>query len=126
MAQSDKYTVVDNRKCVKIDFFCPYLQNCIKRTHSSNPTGKRGTSSYKKNEKVYYNLDKVKQYELYMKVINEYAAHDNININSYFVEIMDNSLHKYKNKISLPYTFSHELWTHEHSVKVYLSCSIVY
>ena len=36
-----------------------------------------------------------------MKVINEYAAHDNININSYFVEIMDNSLHKYKNRIYL-------------------------
>lgn len=126
MAQSGKYTIVNDRKCVKIDFPYAHIQEYIKRTHSSNPTGKRGTNSYKKNEKVYYTLDKVKQYELYMKIIKEYASCDNIDIEPYFVEIMDTPLEKYKHRVSLPYTYSHDFWTHDHKVKVYLDCSIVY
>jgi len=126
IAQSGKYTIVNEKKCVKIDFLSSYLQECIKRTHSSNPTGKRGTNSYKRNEKVYYTLDKVKQYELYIKIIKEYASCDNIDIKPYFVEIMDTPLEKYKHRVSLPYTYSHDFWTHDHKVKVYLDCSIVY
>ncbi|MCM1232628.1 MAG: hypothetical protein NC489_21085 [Ruminococcus flavefaciens] len=125
-AKSGEYTTTNENKYITIDYECEYIEKCIKRVASTNPTGKRGTNSYKENAKVQYTLDKTKEYELYLTTIKEIANPDNVNVSSYFTEILDTALKKYEIKTTLPLTYTHDFWVHNHKVKAYLKCSIQY
>lgn len=102
------------------------MLSCVDRQYYRNPTGEMSTSSYRANEKVSYHIDKMKQYNLYMSVIKEFATKDNINITPFFTErdVPNNR----ENIITMPYTFTHKygLGVSSHQIKTYLECSIQY
>ena len=124
-AQKGQYSTFNGYKSISIDYYCTYLMHCIHREHYYNPTGKIGTSSYRTNKKVIYSIDKMKQYNLYLDILKEFAITDNIDISPFFVEI-DPIVYQQENKINLPYTYKHEWRTASHKIKTDLKCTIKY
>lgn len=122
-AQNGKYSLTsNNKKCVSAKYECSYLRECIKKTCSSNPTGRIRTSSYRSNEKAEYKVEKSKQYNYYLDTITKFAVKDNIKIVPTFYEL--DVLSK-ETRIGMPYTYD-GLCPITHKIKVYLSCSIEY
>ncbi|WP_342759385.1 hypothetical protein [Kineothrix sedimenti] len=122
-AQNGKYSLIsNNKKCVSAKYECSYLRECIKKTCSSNPTGRIGTSNYKSNERVDYKIERYKQYNCYIDTIKNFAVKDNIKIEPSFYEL---GILSKETRISMPYTYKgYGVITHK--IKVYLSCSIEY
>lgn len=123
-AKTGQYSVTNGQRYILLAYNCPYLLNCVNRQYFRNPTGKLGTSSYKANERAYYHIDKIKQYDLYLFVIRELATQDSINIIPFFTEM--DIVHNKENKITLPYTYTHQWNVSSHKIKAYLICSIHY
>lgn len=124
-AQTGQYSTENGYKIIYTNYCCAYLMQCVYREHFYNPTGRRGTSSFRTNQKVTYSINKMKQYNLYLSTIKELASTDNISITPFFVEI-DPVIYQKENKINLPYTYVHEWRTTAHKIKAYLKCSIKY
>lgn len=123
-AKQGQYSVVNGHKHISQNYTCPYLLRCVSRQYYHNPSGRMGTSSYRTNDKVYYHINKIEQYNLYLSIIRDLASKDNINISPFFVEV-DVALQK-ENRINLPYTYKHEWKASSHKINVYLKCSIEY
>lgn len=125
-AKSGQYTVLNDKKCIYVEYCCSSLLSYIDRQYSRNPTGKMGTSSYRSNEKVLYRVGKVKQYNLYLAIIKKLAAKSNISINPFFTEM--DIVNNRENRITIPYTFTHKygIGVSTHQIKAYLECSIKY
>lgn len=125
-AKNGQYTAFNDQKYISVEYYCPYLLNCVDRQYSSNPTGRVRTSSYRTNEKAYYHINKVKQYNLYLTSIKELALKDNISINPVFKEM--DVPHNRENRITLPYTFTNKysIGVITHKITAYLECSIKY
>ncbi len=123
-ARKGQYSTTNGQKCITLEYYCPYLLSCVDRKYYRNPTGKIGTSSYRTNEKVYYHINKIKQYDLYLSKVMKLAKEDNISILPFWVEV--DMVYKTERNITLPYTFSKDWYTSRHSIKPYLRCSITY
>lgn len=124
--KNGQYTALNGQKCISLDYYCSYLLSCVDRQYSRNPTGRMGTSSYRSNEKVYYDIGKTKKYNLYLSVIKELSLEDNISINPFFTE--RDIPHNCENRIPTPYTFTNKygIGVSSHRIKAYLECSIRY
>lgn len=125
-AKNGQYTTSNGQKCISLDYYCSYLLSCVDRQYSSNTTGRFGTSSYRPNQKVYYHIDKTKEYNLYLSVIKELSLEDNISINPFFTE--RDIPHNCENRIPMPYTFTNKygIGVSSHQIKAYLQCSVKY
>lgn len=125
-AQNGEYVKMNQHKHIFYKFESSYLLNCIYRQYTRNPTGRIGSSSYRTNEKVYYHINKTKQYDLYLSTVLEYASNDNINIEPFFAE--RDVIYNRENSITLPYTYTHQygIGVSTHKIKAYLKCSIEY
>lgn len=125
-AKNGQYTTSNGQKYISLEYYCSYLLSCVYRQYFYNPTGRMGTSSYRTNEKAYYHIGKVKEYNLYLSIIKDLALKDNISINPFFTE--RNIPHNRENRITLPYTFTHKygIGVSTHKIKAYLECFIQY
>lgn len=123
-AKNGEYTTSNQQKRIFYNFECSYLLSCVNRKYSSNPTGRMGTSSYRTNEKVFYHINKIDHYNLYISKITELANEDKISISPFWVEV--DMIYKTERSITLPYTFAKDWHTSRHSIKAYLKCSIIY
>lgn len=123
-AKCGQYIISNGQRRITLDFVTSYLLGCIERKYSSNPTGKIGTSSYRKNEKVYYNISKIKQYNLYLSTINELASIDQIDVKVAYLSKKDSV--DIGNYVTLPYTYTNNLLVSCYKIVVYLQCSIEY
>ncbi len=125
-AKNGQYSMSSGKRHIVLKYYCPYLLSYVDKRCSRNPTGRMGTSSYRANEKIYYHINKMKQYNLYLSVIKELAAKDNISINPFFTErdIPNNR----ENRITMPYTFTpkYGMGIISHEINAYLECSIEY
>lgn len=81
---------------------------------------------YRPTEKAYYNIRKIKHYNLYLNIITTLASDDNVNIIPFFSEI--NIIKNSESKIDLPYTYTHKHGQSvaTHKIKAYLKCTIKY
>lgn len=124
-AKNAEYITINQNKQIIYKYKCSFLLSCVHREHFYNPTGRRGTSSYRSNKKVSYSINKINQYDFYLSTIKELALKDNISINPFFVEL-DPVVYQKENRINLPYTYAHEWRTTSHEIKAYLKCTIQY
>lgn len=72
-AKSGQYSIVENHKYISINFYCDYILKCVERHYYYRPT-----------EKVCYNINKIKQYNLYLNTITKFASEDNIKVIPFF------------------------------------------
>jgi len=114
-AKSGQYSIVENHKYISINFYCDYILKCVDRHYYYRPT-----------EKVCYNINKIKQYNLYLNTITKFALEDNIKVIPFFAEV--NIIKNSESRIDLPYTYMHKYGQSvaTHKIKAYLECSIHY
>lgn len=114
-AQKGQYSIVGSQKRIFINYYCDYLLKCVGRQYYYRPT-----------EKACYNINKLKQYNIYLEIIADLASKEKISIDPLFKEV--NILKNSENEIKLPYTYTYKYGqgVATHKIKAYLKCSIQY
>ncbi len=123
-AKDAEYTVLSNKRVIRLQHECIYMKSCIKSKSSTNPSGRKYTNSYRENFKLEYWIEKQREYDYYIMTIQQLAKEDGLTIHPVFVEV-DTTYHKEK-IISMPYTYTNRFFTSVHKIKGYLNCYVEY
>lgn len=110
-AKMGHYKLVDDKKCISINFECPFLLNCIAKKYDSPD-----------NTKEIFYVKETEKYNLYLYVIKKCASIDGLIIYPLF--IMINEASNNVSKIDFPYINDCE--NINYKIKAYLRCSVKY
>lgn len=109
-AKLKHYKIINNKKIITIFYPCSFLLQCLNQKHNAT-----------NNNLVTYVITNGREYDLYLGTIKRCALKYQLSIHPVFVSVNESN---HKEIINLPYICDNSI--EQHTVKVYLRCTIEY